>query len=235
MTDFHSHILPEIDDGSRSVEESLLMINELSRQGIDRIIATPHFYADDESVNGFLERRQTAYNKLMDNCFPGMPSIIQGAEVRYYDGISRLPNLNSLCIQGTKLLLLEMPFIRWTEYTLRELVDISSNGKITLVLAHIDRYLKFQRPDVWYWLADNGILMQLNANCVNNFFTRHKAINLFRKGIAHFLGSDCHNMKERAPDIGQAINIMEKKLGINFKSDFDDYVNEFFEIKNLKI
>ncbi len=231
MTDFHSHILPEVDDGSRSVEESLLMIKALAEQGIDRIIATPHFYANDESVNDFLGRRQKAYDKLTNTCLSGMPSVIQGAEVRYYDGISRLSDLKSLCIQGTKLLLLEMPFVKWTEYTLRELSDISSDGKVTLVLAHIDRYLKFQKPDVWYRLADSGILMQLNSSYVNGFFTSHKAINLFKKGAVHFLGSDCHNMNDRAPDIGKAFHTIEKKLGTNFKSGFDDYINEFFEIK----
>ncbi len=231
MTDFHSHILPEVDDGSRSIEESLLMIKALAEQGIDRIVATPHFYANDESVNDFLGRRQKAYDKLMNTCLPGMPTVIQGAEVRYYDGISRLSDLKSLCIQGTKLLLLEMPFVKWTEYTLRELIDISSDGRVTLVLAHIDRYLKFQKPDVWHRLADSGILMQLNSSYVNAFFTSHKAINLFKKGTVHFLGSDCHNMNDRAPDIGKAFNTIEKKLGTNFKSDFDNYINEFFEIK----
>lgn len=231
MTDFHSHILPEMDDGSRSVEESLLMIKALAGQGIDRIVATPHFYANDESVNDFLGRRQKAYDEMMNACLPGMPIIIQGAEVRYYEGISRLSDLKSLCVQGTKLLLLEMPFTKWTEYTLRELIDISSGGKVTLVFAHIDRYLKFQKPDVWYRLADSGILMQLNSSYVNDFFTSHKAINLLKKGIVHFLGSDCHNMNDRAPDIGKALNTIEKKLGINFKSGFDDYINEFFEIK----
>lgn len=231
MTDFHSHILPNVDDGSQSVEESLLMIKTLAGQGIHRIIATPHFYANDESVNNFLGRRQKAYDELINACLSDMPTIIQGAEVRYYEGISRLSELKSLCIQGTKLLLIEMPFVKWTEYTLRELVDISSDGGVTLVLAHIDRYLKFQKSDVWHRLADSGILMQLNSSYVNEFFTSHKAINLFKKGAVHFLGSDCHNMNDRAPDIGRAFNTIEKKLGTSFKSDFDDYINEFFEIK----
>ena len=231
MTDFHSHILPEVDDGSQSVDESILMINALAEQGIDRIVATPHFYANDESVSEFLVRRQKAYNELMNAGLPGKPTIIQGAEVRYYDGIRRLSDLKSLCVQGTKLLLLEMPFTKWTEYTLRELLDISSNGKVTLVLAHIDRYLKIQKPDVWYRLADNGILMQLNSSYINDFFTRHKAIKLLKKGIINFLGSDCHNMNDRAPNIGKALSIAEKKLGKDFKSGFDDYIDEFFEIK----
>lgn len=231
MTDFHSHILPKMDDGSRSTEESMLMLKALSEQGITRVVATPHFYANDESVASFLARRQASYDELLYNMPDGLPRIIQGAEVRFYDGISRLFDLKSLCIQGTKLLLLEMPFDKWTEYTLRELTDISSDGKVTLVLAHIERYLKFQKPEVLYRLLDSGILLQINASFVNDFFTGRKAINLFKKGAVHFLGSDCHNMNDRAPDIGNALKIIEKKLGSNFKSSFNDYVNEFFEIK----
>lgn len=231
MTDFHSHILPKIDDGSRSTEESILMLKTLWQQGVDRVVATPHFYANDESVSEFLARRQASYTELMDSLPPDMPEIIQGAEVKFYDGISRLHELKSLCIQGTKLLLLEMPFTKWTEYTIRELIDISSDGKVTLVLAHIERYMKFQKPDVFYRLLDSGILMQINASFINGFFTGRKAIGLLKKGAVHFLGSDCHNMNDRAPDIGRAFRTIEKKLGKEFNSSFDDYVNEFFEIK----
>lgn len=231
MTDFHSHILPKIDDGSRSAEESILMLKALSAQGIDRVVATPHFYANDESVTDFIARRQASYNELMNVVTSDMPKILQGAEVRFYDGISRLKELKSLCIQGTKLLLLEMPFTGWTEYTLRELIDISSDGKITLVLAHIERYMKFQKPEVFYRLLDNGILMQINASFVNDLLTRRKAIGLLKRGAVSFLGSDCHNMNNRAPDIGKALKTIEKKLGNEFASSFNDYVNEFFEIK----
>ena len=58
MIDWHSHILPELDDGSRSVAESIYLINMQKAQGVGTVIATPHFYADDESVESFLERRE---------------------------------------------------------------------------------------------------------------------------------------------------------------------------------
>ncbi len=230
MTDFHSHILPSVDDGSKSLEESLMMLESLSAQGIDRVIATPHFYANDESVGRFLERRQKSFN-LLNNAVGVVPQIVLGAEVKFYDGISRLNELKSLCVRGTKLLLLEMPFNKWTEYTIRELIDISSDGRVTVVLAHFDRYLSIQKPEVWYRLVDSGILLQMNADYINNFFSRSKAIGYFKKGAVHFIGSDCHNINNRAPHIGKAISVLEKKLGKGFISGFDNYVNEFFEIK----
>ena len=230
MTDFHSHILPKMDDGSRSTEESIAMLKSLFVQGVNRVIATPHFYANDESVSSFLSRRRASFESLAVSAPSSeMPEILQGAEVRYYDGISRLADLKSLCIQGTRLLLLEMPETKWTEYTLRELTDISSDGKVTLVLAHVERYMGFQKSDTFYRLLCNGILMQINAGFVNGFFSRRKAIGLLKKNEVHFLGSDCHNMADRAPNIGKAFDIIKNKLGEDFTESFKSYTNEFFK------
>lgn len=229
MTDFHSHILPKMDDGSRSEEESLAMLNALSEQGVSRVMATPHFYANDESVADFINRRQNSLESLMSLKPSEMPEILAGAEVRYYEGISRLSELKSLCIDGTRLLLLEMQERKWTEYTLRELADISSGGKVTLVLAHVERYIGFQRPDTFYRLLENGILMQMNASFVNGFFTKRKAIRMLRNNEVHFLGSDCHNMDTRPPDIGSAFKTIQNKLGCDFAEGFKNYTNEFLK------
>ena len=66
MIDWHSHILPGIDDGSRDVSESLALIEKLSEQGVDTVVATPHFYADDNSVDAFLEKRNKAYEAMLN-------------------------------------------------------------------------------------------------------------------------------------------------------------------------
>lgn len=229
MIDFHSHILPKMDDGSRNVEESLLMLNALAEQGISRVIATPHFYANDESVSEFLNRRQVSFERLKVSMSDDMPQVKLGAEVRFYEGISRLEGLESLCIEGTRLLLLEMSMQRWTEYTLKEITDISCRGKVVPVLAHLERYMNFQRADDLNGLLANGVLVQVNASFISKFLTRRKAIGLLKNGAVHFLGSDCHNMSDRAPDIGDAFKIIENKLGKEFMLSFENYANEFFE------
>ncbi len=229
MTDFHSHILPKVDDGSRSVEESLKMLKMLYSQGVKRVVATPHFYANDESVESFLSRRQGALESISDKLTSQMPEIIAGAEVRYYEGIGHLDNLKSLRIGETELLLLEMPECKWTEYILRELTDISSNGRITPVLAHIERCIGYQSRDVFNRLLQSGILMQINAGYINNFFTRGKAMKMVKKGQVHFIGSDCHGIQSRPPDIGKAISMLKKKSDTDFTVCFKDFVNNFFE------
>lgn len=228
MIDFHSHILPAMDDGSRNEEESLEMLKLLKKQGISRVVATPHFYANNESVSEFISRRSESYQNLSKYLSEELPDIILGTEIRYYEGISRMENLGELCIQGSQLLLLEMPSDRWSRYTVRELLNLSSRGKLTLVLAHIERYLKFQPPDVFESLLGSGVMMQVNASFINDFFTRHKALSLLKNQEVHFIGSDCHNLDHRPPDIKKAFDIISKKLGKDFLEYLINYGNEMF-------
>ncbi len=232
MTDFHTHILPAVDDGSKSVAESLEMLAALSDQGITQIVATPHFYADDESVDGFLIRRQKSFEQLAKETPSDMPKIFLGAEIRYYNGLSRLEKLDSLCIQGTKLLLIEMPERKWSETTLRELTDIASSGRYIPVIAHIERCIFYQSDAVFCRLLANGVLMQMNASFFLGSFTKFKAIRLAEKSRIHFIGSDCHNMSERAPNTGKAYATLEKKLGKDYVADFTEFANNQLKINS---
>lgn len=223
MIDWHSHILPGVDDGSRDVAESLSLLNELSAQGVQTVIATPHFFANDETVETFLERRRKALDKLRGEPTEDAPNILLGAEVKYYQGISRMADLRELCIEGTKMLLLEMPFSKWTEYTVRELVELAGSRNITVILAHIERYMSFQGTAVWNRLYESGLLMQVNASFFTGVFSRRRAMSLLLDGGIHFIGSDCHNMTSRPPRIGKAFEIIENKLGSEYLSQMNEY------------
>lgn len=110
--DFHTHILPGIDDGSRNVEMSLRMLAAQREQQVDEIVATPHFYAQKDSVEEFLLRRQRSYEKLKtameENGFD--QKLYLAAEVYYFQGIGSAGMIPKLCVEGTQTLLLEMPF-----------------------------------------------------------------------------------------------------------------------------
>jgi len=222
VIDWHSHILPGVDDGSRDVAESITMLQALSEQGVDTVIATPHFYANDEPVASFIQRRENAYRELQAHLPESAPEILLGAEVRYYPGISRLDGLRNLRIDNTKLLLLEMSFTKWTEYTVGELIELASGGDMIIILAHIERYLSMQSGKVWDRLYDSGILMQVNASFFEGF-SRRKALSLLENGGIHFIGSDCHNMTSRPPQMSKAFEAIEKKLGINFISQMNEF------------
>lgn len=231
MVDIHSHILPCVDDGSGSTQESVQLLNMLALQGIKTVVATPHFYANHQTVSQFIEKRNTAYENLKEAACDNVPEIILGAEVRYYEGISRMEDLSRLCIEGTSLLLIEMPTERWSEYTLKELISLSCSG-FRVILAHIERYIRLQREETILSLLENDILTQVNASFFLNLTTRSKAIKMLKNGYIHLLGSDCHNVLSRPPYIGEALQIIEKKTGKDFLDHMINYSNALLRNSN---
>ncbi len=213
MIDFHSHILPGIDDGSKDAATSLMMLNALKKQGADTVCATSHFYATQRSVDRFLFRRQEAWDRLQEVLPQDAPRILLGAEVLYFPGISRMDELPQLCLEGTKLLLLEMPFERWTTHCTQEVCELARQGTVQILMAHIERYFFYQPIAVWDEFLDLGILMQSNAEFFLPFKTRRKAMRLLEDGYIHLLGSDAHNMSSRAPNLDKARARIAKSLG----------------------
>ena len=231
MIDWHSHILPGMDDGSRNTAESLKLLEMLSRQHVDTVIATPHFSADHESLDDFLARRKRSYERLCSQLPKDAPKILLGAEIKYYPGLRQHPDLHNLCIEGTNILLIEMPFGKWSEFVIGELLKFARSSDLVIVLAHIERYLAFQDAKVLRRLYESGIMMQANATFFTRFTTKRKALTLLRDGGIHFLGSDCHNVMARPPLIGQAVQCIEKKLGADFVCQMQEYGESMLLVK----
>ena len=223
MIDWHSHVLPGVDDGSRNVEESLTMLDALWAQGVDLVMATPHFYANLTTVDDFLAKRNAAYESLAPHLGEERPQVMCGAEVRYYSGISQMQDLERLTLGDTNLLLLEMPMNRWTEYTIQELLTLASTRRLKIVMAHIERYLSYQGKGVFERLIENGFLMQVNASFFGGLGSRHKALKMLSSGKIHMIGSDCHNMTTRPPQIERAYELIEKKFGEHFVFQMTDF------------
>ncbi len=217
MIDFHTHILPGIDDGSKNVHMSLAMLREEARQGIDTVLLTPHFYADQNSPMSFLRRRNNAWNELVQYLTDEEPDLYMGAEVQYFEGITSVDDIPELVISGTDLLLLEMPFSRWTERMVDDIFEMQAQWDVRVVLAHIERYMSFQKKDIWTVLRNEGILMQSNVSFFANRKTRRKAIHMLANGEIHFLGTDCHNKETRRPNWDElppkAINVLPRNFG----------------------
>lgn len=213
MIDIHSHILPGMDDGSRSVEESVRLLETSARQGVEWIAATPHFYAVENSPGQFLRRRDEAVRRLMEAWQPTFPRLALGAEVYYFDGISRTEELDGLKLENTDLLLLEMPFSAWSSRMVAEVLDIQSRRGTQVLLAHIERYIACQKPELLHTLLASGVKIQCNADFFLNWRTKRRALRMLRQGEVHFLGSDCHNMTSRPPRLGEAMQVIDKALG----------------------
>lgn len=213
MIDIHTHILPGMDDGSGSLEESLAMAKESARQGVRLLAATPHFYAIQEDPNSFLRRRERSLALLESAWQDSFPTLLVGAEVRYFDGISRVEKIAHLTLDHTRILLLEMPFTSWSRRMVEEVVELQRSRGLQVLLAHVERYLKDQDSQVWGTFRQNGVWMQCNANFFLRWQTKRKAQALFKKGEIQMLGSDTHNMTSRPPNLAMARDTLVKSPG----------------------
>jgi len=146
-----------------------------------------------------------------------------GAEVYYYSGISRMEKLSQLRLQNSRILLLEMPMSKWSNYTVGEVIEIASSRDFIVLIAHIDRYMEFQSMNVLENLIGNGVLSQANASFFNGFVKKRKALKLLNEGFIHVIGSDCHNLKSRPPQIGSAFEAIEKKFGEDYLRSMNNF------------
>lgn len=232
IIDFHSHILPGADHGSQSVEESLEMLRMTKEQGIGAVVATPHFYADEDYPEEFLARRNVAKDKILEAMAgKDLPKLYYGAEVAYYRGMSRSEALKDLAIEGTKAILVEMPMTKWTDAMYQELEDIRMNLGLIPIIAHVDRYLTplrdFGIPDR---LAELPVLVQANASFFLKKNMAKKAKKLLAKDMIHLLGSDTHNLDDRAPNLGDALEIIEESLGFEALERIKSWQDEVIKI-----
>lgn len=215
ICDIHSHILPGMDDGCKTVEESLQVLRSSYDQGVRYMAATPHYYPV-EPVASFLERRERAFQTLQSRMDAHMPRIILGAEVSFYSGLCYEERLSELCLGDTDCMLLEMPFAAWESSTLQEVGSISMVKGITPIIAHIERYLRYQDPDTLRKLLDRNVLVQMNGENLLGPFGGYSGRKLLKKGLVQFLGSDCHNTKSRPQNLGQAVKVLKKHKMADF-------------------
>lgn len=225
MIDFHSHVLPGMDDGSKNIEESIKMLEASMAQGVETIVATPHFFPWKEKPEDFLARRDSAIKAL-----PQFSSMIRaGAEVAYYDGIDYSEEIERLSIDDTDFILIEMPMTIWSRRMIEALHTIEKRTRLKVVLAHLERYFQvLKKSDHLDYVCEN-FLVQVNADHFCNHWTQRKALKLVKDGTVDFVGSDCHNMTSRPPNMGEAYQTIEKKLGIKSMCAFKDKQKKFLE------
>lgn len=216
IVDFHSHILPGIDDGSKSLEQSVAMLKMEREQGIECVVATPHFYAQHDTPGDFLKRRAEAEEILRAEMarFGDLPKLAVGAEVYYFHGISDSEMLPKLTVGDIGYVLVEMPMPPWSSRMYRELEEIRGKQGLVPVVAHIDRYISplrtYQIPQK---LEELPVLVQANASFFLRGSTKRMAQRMLREGRIHLLGSDCHNLSDRAPNLGEAVRSIGQSLG----------------------
>ena len=187
--DFHAHILPRCDHGSDGWETSRKQLKLAREAGVEVICATSHFYGHQTSVERFLQKRERCCEELMAHAPKGSPRVLLGAEVLAFEGIEQLPDLKKLRLQGTKLLLLEMPFNHWSEGLLDSVEALSEDEHFRIVLAHVDRY---EREAVEKLFRLNHVRGQLNVSNLKKRFGKRYLREWAREGLIVAVGSDIH-------------------------------------------
>lgn len=209
MIDFHSHILPYVDDGSDSLETSLEMLSLSYEQGVDTLFLTSHFYAFEDNMESFMTRRNSSYTKLLKAIreYPEpLPEILRGAEVYYFPGMSSASDLAMLALESTNCLLVEPPMDVWSAEILDEIEKTGENLRLIPVIAHIDRYMNiFDDRSLVDQVYSRKMLAQVNASFFLNRETASFALELMKSGKFQLIGSDAHNTTSRPPNIGKAV------------------------------
>ena len=223
MIDFHTHILPGIDDGSRDIVQTKELLRQAHRQGIHQILATPHFYADRDSAGQFLRKRKESLEiiqKLSEN-EEWIPEIKAAAEVYYFPGIGKADLLPKLCMED-RLLLLELPFAQWTSGMYRDVEEIVEKQKLTVMLAHVERYYEFQKDRrIWESMFEFPVYAQINAGSFLRHGKRSFGIKFMKAGHQVLLGSDCHHPQNRPSNLKSGRVVIEKKLGVGMLEEID--------------
>lgn len=229
LFDIHTHVVPNVDDGARSIEESLAILKELRRQGVEKVLATPHFYASKNSINRYLEKINHHFSHLKSAIDQeNLPEVLLGSEIYYFSNISQAEGLENLCINGSRYLLLELPYSPLNQKIIDDITELTDRGFI-VILAHLERFYRYNDSDILRSLASQkNIECQVNAESLVFGLKKKIPLSLIEEGYCRFLGSDTHNLENRPPYIEKAVKTISKKLGEKAIKNLLDFNDDFY-------
>lgn len=222
MIDLHTHILPGMDDGAKDATMSLALLRMEKAQGVDTVALTSHFYPAKESSRRFLERRAEAAKVLAQAALSlpaeeqaGLPrKLVLGAEVAWVPNLAYDDNLGQMCLGDTRYMLLELPFEPWNMRMIDDIYHLYDRTGITPVIAHLDRYQKIQKKELFEEIFAIGVPIQIGTDGLfGGFFEKRSVLKLLQRDAGFLLASDCHNLQSRKPNLRDAMDVVEKKLG----------------------
>lgn len=196
-TDIHSHFIPGIDDGSKNMEETLILLKQFQDFGYKKVITTPHIMSDlyrntPEIILSGLAQVQLAKKEA------GLTIEIEAAAEYYLDfEFEKLIDEKKLLTFGENYVLFELPFVAAPPNLYNAIFKLQTNG-YQPVLAHPERYSFWHHKfENFYDLKEKGVLLQLNINSLSGHYsleTKKIAERMIDENLIDFLGSDCHNI-----------------------------------------
>ena len=217
MIDFHSHILPNIDDGSRSIEETFNLIKEAESVGFEAIISTSHY------IEGYYETNTPEREVWINAIYENLKN--KDISIKLYLGneIYISNNMMELLIEGkastinnSSYVLFEMP-MNAEPMNLYDVIYSLEENKLIPVLAHPERYSFVQKePELVYDLIKKGVLMQSNYGSILGQYGEKAKMTVkkfLEANMVHFLGSDVHRQNTIYKKIPQALQEIENIVG----------------------
>lgn len=214
MIDFHSHILPGLDDGIATFDEALVTVREAKKAGFDKIIATTHYYTGDNFIANE-EERKTVLEKLNEN-ISGI-EIILGNEIYINGHIDELiQNRDASTINNSKYILFEIPLQGEYQNLKNVIFDLISKG-YKLILAHPERYKIFQEdPRKLEEIVDLGVYLQANYLSIIGFYGKdaQRTVELlYKHDMISFIGTDVHKANRYYSKVGASIDKIISIIG----------------------
>lgn len=212
MIDFHSHILPGIDDGSRSYDETVKLLLEAKEIGFTKIISTSHYAVDCYETPEY-KRKELIDQLNLENKFP---EIILGSEIFLtYNILDLLKEYNASTINGTNYILFELP-LRNHFMNLRDLIIKLQENNYRLILAHPERYSMVQKNfNLLHELKEIGVLFQSNYGSILGIYgvtAKNTLKKMLKEDLVDFFGSDVHRENTIYPKVPKAIQKISKYI-----------------------
>jgi len=215
MIDLHTHILFEMDDGAKSIEESITLLQMELDSGIHTVALTPHCIPAADRLEKFFNKRNEVYTRLvLEVKKQKLPvNLILGAEVAFTPQLLEL-DVDKLCYEGTKTILVELPMSNYPPFVQDVFYKLLLEG-YTPLIAHTERYPYFAKnPQLLEKLVDMGAHVQINAGpLTRKLYSKRRLFNLISDKLVHCIASDTHGVELRPPKLGTAVKVIEKKLG----------------------
>jgi len=218
MIDIHSHILPGLDDGAKSMDEMLMIVRQLQEIGFNTLIATPHVMEG----YGFLSPEEilAATEQVRERVGEAGISveILPGAENYIFPDMAKWANDGRLLTLGNigKYLLVELPMLEIPQYTDQVFLELQVQG-MTPVLAHPERQrVLADEPERLLDWAKKGVLFQLNLRSLSGKYgprARQLAEMMLNSDLIHFIGSDAHCVSQSESTYLEALKIVKEIVG----------------------
>lgn len=217
--DVHSHILHHLDDGPEHKETALKILEEEYRQNVETVILTPHYKDFDRTpIDTFIERRGRRVAELQAAAKEmgiTIPELRMGAEVFMACNLAEVEGIEKLAIEGTRYILVEMPYTAWNDWMFDSLYALSAKKNLIPIIAHVERYGNVDKKKIEK-LASLDVYFQINADSLTERGYKQVAMKMIRQNLIHFIGSDVHNLSSRPTKLEEGYRILSKKISGEF-------------------